>query len=446
MRPESRDPLAVFLVRGDRRTTYADFAKAQQRLAGELAAVAPTPRVFQLESDYTEATVLRFLTLLGQGHTVLMSPAWHFHDAVFTQRLSQEAQTDFVRWPLDKELGELDYTGGRVHPEIERRHGSGSGLFLVRTSGTSGKAFKLILHDPQNFVAKYQRVGPHFQRTLAFSPLDSIAGIETVLETFVHGLQLVLLDARPGPQSVMATLAQHEVDYFQTTPSFLGLLMVAGLLQRAAPVGLRRIAYGSEPAQAKVLACLQAHWPAVELVQTYGMSEVGILKTIPSPHDPTLFLLDETFNPGRLTAGALEVRSLTPLLCYLNVELPAAGSTWFETHDRVGVRDGYWQVLGREGDLINIAGRKFFPAELEELLMRLPEVLDATVSAEADELIGTAISARLVVATTITEIDFRKKLKSFLETDVPYFMRPQRVALSFESSATSRFKKSRRPE
>jgi acyl-coenzyme A synthetase/AMP-(fatty) acid ligase len=209
---------------------------------------------------------------------------------------------------------------------------------------------------------------------------------------------------------------------------------------------LKKIAYGSEPSQSKVLATIRQYWPHIELVQTYGMTEIGIQKTLTCPADSTRFRLDEKFNVGRLVSGTLQVKSMTPLLCYLNVESQTSPGEWFETHDRAVEKDGFLHVLGRDGDLINIAGRKFFPFELEDLIMRLPDALDVTVSSVADEFIGNSITAKIVIPQTLTESDFRKKLKFFLEQEVPYFMRPQRVLLSYETEATARFKKNRQSE
>jgi acyl-CoA synthetase (AMP-forming)/AMP-acid ligase II len=55
---------------------------------------------------------------------------------------------------------------------------------------------------------------------------------------------------------------------------------------------------------------------------------------------------------------------------YLNVPNPFDEADWLNTGDMV-VQDGEWlRVLGRASDMINIAGQKVFPAELEDVLMQ----------------------------------------------------------------------------
>ncbi|HWR34249.1 MAG TPA: AMP-dependent synthetase, partial [Clostridia bacterium] len=58
--------------------------------------------------------------------------------------------------------------------------------------------------------------------------------------------------------------------------------------------------------------------------------------------------------------------------------------------------DGHWFVHGRADESMNVAGRKVGPAEVEEALLRHPDVAEAAVIGAPDELKGEAIVAFVV--------------------------------------------------
>lgn len=408
------------------------------QLVSELTQRTPRKHAFHLEADYSELAVKRFLTLVTAGHTVIMSSPERFADPSYLELITQEAQTDFILWPLKNSLTQLEICAQKRHPLI-----NDEGMFIVRTSGTSGKPFKLVLHKLTNFIEKFKTSSPSSKHSLLFFPLDSIAGIETVLECYVKGDQLSSLKGKPTTDEVWQHLAKGEIDSLHVTPSFLSQMMLAGIFQNPTPKQLKRIMFGSEPPQAKVLGHVRSAWPQVELVQGYGMSEIGVLQTLTSREHPELFNLAES-NPGRIQEGRLEVRSPCALVGYLNHEQALTSDGWFKTDDIVQEVQGQWQVLGRSGDLLNVGGHKFFPAELEEQLMAMPEVLDVTIRGEPHDMIGTAIVAQFILVHDVTESEFRSKLKEFMEVHIPAQRRPHRILVRSSHEITARLKKNRR--
>lgn len=408
---------------------FFDFSDPLEGEIRELSRSLGNPRAIVLETERSLESVLRFLALLDGGHTVFPVPSWKFRDPIWREELLGESGLNFSFWEL-----------ASARPD-EKGEPSSRAAFIVRTSGSSGKA-KLVLHDPEKFRKKYQAVGPHFEKTYLFSPPDSIAGIETILETRLHRKGLVIGGDKISPASVVKSLEDFSVDYFQTTPSFLNLMMIAAKFKGPPPAALKKIAFGSEPAQERVLTHIREHWPAVELIQTYGMTEIGIQRTLPAT-DPTKFIPDTAFNRIRISNGILEVKSLTPLEKYLNASAPFTEDGWFITGDQGQEDDGAFSVSGRTGDLINVAGRKFFPSELEDLFLRIPEVFDVTVKLIPEELTGSALVAEIVTDGKTEEAALRHILKKFLETSVPTHMHPRKISIR-PPQETERFKKMRR--
>src|SRR4029078_6884210 len=56
-------------------------------------------------------------------------------------------------------------------------------------------------------------------------------------------------------------------------------------------------------------------------------------------------------------------------------------------------RDGYFWIMGRIDDVINVSGHRLGTAEVESALVSHPAVAEAAVVARPDELKGSAIVA-----------------------------------------------------
>ena len=71
---------------------------------------------------------------------------------------------------------------------------------------------------------------------------------------------------------------------------------------------------------------------------------------------------------------------------------------WFHSGD-IGYRDGdgYFFIVDRLKDMINVAGFKVFPREVEEVLFRHPAVKEAAVVGVPDPVRGEAVKAFVVL-------------------------------------------------
>ncbi|MGH7852468.1 MAG: class I adenylate-forming enzyme family protein, partial [Candidatus Binatia bacterium] len=69
---------------------------------------------------------------------------------------------------------------------------------------------------------------------------------------------------------------------------------------------------------------------------------------------------------------------------------------WFRTGDLVRCdREGYYWIVGRSKHLINIAGAKVFPWEIEDILLSHPDVEEALVYAQSDARFGEVPHAKV---------------------------------------------------
>lgn len=389
-------------------------------------------RAVVMESDRSLKTALRYLSLLLKQYDVLMLSSDEFRSPEFFSFVTGVLGPVY-RWALGDERP-VPEGSGNVHPMLTGSH------FIVKTSGTSGMKNKFVLHDPEIFIQKFSRRKPAFSKTLNFFPPDSIAGVETLLETMVHGKVLVNPGKTPDPAVISGLLVSEEIDFLHVTPTFLNVLLVSGNFESQTLRHVRTIAFGSEPAQSVVLEQIKKIAPHVILKQIYGMSEIGLQVTLPC-EDPSWFNLDTQINPWKVEDGKLIVKSESPMISYLNHDKKVSDE-WFETGDVVFEKDGQLRVIGRSDDVINVAGKKFHPIELEEILMEMDGVQDVMVTSEPHDLIGNVVIAHFTCASPGE--DFRTRLKAHLEKNVPSWMRPQKVLFTSGSDMSPRLKKRRK--
>jgi len=134
---------------------------------------------------------------------------------------------------------------------------------------------------------------------------------------------------------------------------------------------LKRITYGTEVMSQSTLDRVSAQFPGVSLLQTYGLSEVGVLRS-QSREDGSLWvrLGGEGFKT-KVVDGVLWVKSQYAMVGYLNSPSDFDADGWFNTQDQVEVDGDYFRILGRVTDIINVAGQKVYPAEVEEIILQV---------------------------------------------------------------------------
>jgi len=80
--------------------------------------------------------------------------------------------------------------------------------------------------------------------------------------------------------------------------------------------------------------------------------------------------------------------------------------TWFNTGDIGYLKDSYLFISGREKSVINFAGMKIFPEEVEQVILNYEQILEVRVFAEQHDLYGQLPIAEVVLKT-------KEKLNTF---------------------------------
>ena len=109
------------------------------------------------------------------------------------------------------------------------------------------------------------------------------------------------------------------------------------------------------------------------------------------------------------------------------------GEEWFYTSGDYAIRDGegYYYLLGRDDDVINVAGHRLGTREIEETLCAADGVAEAAVVGPRDELKGQAVVAFVVLRSDAPDDDdpdaLQVRLQAFVDRALGAIARPNRV-------------------
>jgi acyl-CoA synthetase (AMP-forming)/AMP-acid ligase II len=311
---------------------------------------------------------------------------------------------------------------------------------VIFSSGSTG-APKAILHDLAAILEKFRKVRQK-KTTLTFLLFDHIGGIDTMLNTFGSGGCIVTVADRT-PELVANAIERHRVHTLPTSPTFLNLFLISGVWQDRDLSSLKVIAYGTEPMPQSTLERLHAAFPDVALVQTYGMSELGVLRS--RSRDSTSLWIKFTGDEfkTKIVDGILWVKADSAMLGYLNAPDLFDAEGWLNTQDAVEIDGEYLRILGRKSDLINVGGQKVYPAEVENLLLQMDNVAEVAVFGKAHPMMGQIVAARFNLTEPEPLDLFKRRMNAFCRERLAKFQIPVFVELTEDGQFGARFKKLR---
>jgi acetyl-CoA synthetase len=99
--------------------------------------------------------------------------------------------------------------------------------------------------------------------------------------------------------------------------------------------------------------------------------------------------------------------------------------------------DGYYWILGRVDDVLNVAGHRIGTMEVESALVEHPAVAEAAVVGKAHELKGQAIAAFVTLREGFTQSSsLRDELRSFVAEKIGAIARPDDILFSADLPKT----------
>jgi acyl-CoA synthetase (AMP-forming)/AMP-acid ligase II len=329
------------------------------------------------------------------------------------------------------------------HPLVAQLAAEGRPGLILFSSGSSGTP-KAILHDFARIADKF-RVQRAATRAIPFLMIDHFGGVNTVL-AITSSLGTVVTVADRSVSSVCEAIARERVELLPATPSFLTLMLASGLTRKLDLSSLKRITYGTEVMPQSTLDRLQAAFPGVELQQTYGLSEVGVLRSQSRPDGSLWVRVGGEGFETEVRDGILWIRSQYAMLGYLNAPSNFDADGWFNTQDQVET-DGEWvRILGRVSDIINVGGQKVYPAEVEDVILSLDNIRDVAVIAEPHPMLGQIVVAKVSLQEPEGADELKRRIRVACRATLAPYKAPTKVVVTDEAFHTARQKKIRRPQ
>jgi acyl-coenzyme A synthetase/AMP-(fatty) acid ligase len=330
--------------------------------------------------------------------------------------------------------------GHPFYADLRGRQCPGIILFSSGSTGTS----KAAVHDASRLLEKYQTRRQNL-RTLAFLRFNHIGGVDTLFYSLSNASCLVCPDDHT-PTTVCRLVEKHRVEVLPVAPAFLNLLALSGEYRNYDLRSLKYVTYGAEVMPEVTLhRCLEM-FPGVTLMQKYGTTEVGTLRSKSRGSDSLWVKIGGEGYQTRVIDGCLQIRARSAMLGYLNAPQPFTEDGWFITGDLVEVDGEYFRILGRATDMINVGGKKVCPAEVENFIQQLENVVDVTVSGERNPIMGQIVCARVVVGRDEPEKDIAARIRKACRERLEPHKVPVKVTVGTDLAPCGRLKKRRRQE
>lgn len=435
-------PPAEAIIWRERGYSYQYLLDQFERCRAALAEAGITAgAVVALEADFSPAAVAMFLALVEQGCILVPLTS---AVAATREKFLAIAQVEYgITIDAEDQFHSRFLERQAQHELYGRLRTSGHPGLVLFSSGSTGEP-KAAVHDLAPLLDKF-KVRRRALRTISFLLYDHIGGINTMFYVLSNGGCLVTVRDR-SPDSVLRACAQHRVQLLPTTPTFLNLILISEAYQRYDLSSLEVISYGTEPMQESTLRRIHELLPAVTIQQTYGLSEVGILRSKSRSSDSLWVKVGGEGFQTRVVDGILHIKARSAMLGYLNAPSPFTEDGWLNTGDRVEVDGEYIRFLGREAEVINVGGQKVFPAEVESAILEMPEVADVTVFGQKHPLTGQIVAARVTLKPGAAAEGFAVKLKQFCAGRLERYKVPVKVEVTSRPQHGERFKRMRRQE
>ena len=296
---------------------------------------------------------------------------------------------------------------------------------IIYTSGSTGEP-KGVMLTHHNMVSAANSVMAYLDYReddviLCALPLAFSYGLYQVLMGCKVGATVVLERSFAFPKRILEVAAQARATVLPAVPTAFNLLTNLVTLSRYDLGRLRLITNAAAPLSEEQIRRLRAAFPQATFFSMYGQTECKRVTYLPPEQldvrplsvgrgmpNQEHWLVDEAGRrlPNGAT-GELVIRGSHVMRGYW--EKPAATAERLKPGPLPGERvlctgdifrtdgEGYLYFVARKDDIIKSRGEKVSPREVENVIYRLPGVLEAAVVGVPDAVFGQAVKAFVVL-------------------------------------------------
>lgn len=317
---------------------------------------------------------------------------------------------------------------------------------LIYTSGSTGEP-KGVMSSHFNMVSAARSIIQYIENTekdivLNVLPLSFDYGLYQVIMAFMYGGTVVLEKSFLYIHQVLERIAQEGVTGFPVVPTVLAMLLNLRDIQKYNFSSLRYMTNTGAALPAEHIRKFREFFPEVQFYSMFGLTECKRVSYLPPDELDTkplsvgipipnceVFVVDESGKevaPG--VTGELVIRGSNVMQGYWND--PELTAKYYRTGRFPGERllysgdyfrrdqEGYLYFLGRKDDMIKSRGERISPKEIENVLCRIPGVIEAAVIGVPDEIAGQSIKAFVVCdkEANLSDKDILKQCSDHLES------------------------------
>ncbi len=441
--------------------TYAEFDEAVNRIANAFRArLAPGDTVGILCRNHRGPLIVAFAASRAGVNAVWLNTAFSarqaaevanregvdllVHDVEFTDLVADiEARHGTFVADIDSASDDLDALAADASPKAPPAPAK-QGRIILLTSGTTGTPKGAPRAEPRSFILPgglLERLPMRAREaTIIGPPLFHGTGLLIAIMTIALGSKLVLRRKFEAEQLV-ADIERHKATTVCVVPVMLQRVLGLGddTVRSYDTTSLRAIFCAGSQLPAAVATAAQDLLGDV-VYNLYGSTEVA-LATMATPSD----IREAPTSVGKPMLG-----------CRIKIfddngqEVPTPGTgrifvgaaTQFEGYTGGGTKEfidglmasgdvghfddeGRLYIDGRDDDMIVSGGENVFPAEVEELLVTHPAIVEASAIGVDDEEFGKRLRA-FVVTVKGTEVS-EAEVKQFVKDNLARYKVPREV-------------------
>ena len=342
------------------------------------------------------------------------------------------------------ELGDLLASTSAAAPKA--RLGSDSGAAILYTSGTTGKP-KGVFLSHGNLISNVHATNHHTRmnssdRLICYLPLFHCFGQNFIMNASINAGATLVLHERFQPDEILDSIKTNNVTMFFGVPTVYSRLLGLPDIEEA----FRTVRYYFTAAAPMTVGVVR-QWReriGATIYEGYGLTETSPFASynhdfvyqegsIGSPIENVEMKIVDAHGcdlpPGEL--GEIAIKGPNVMQGYFRRPEETAEvlrDGWFRTGDigRLDT-DGYFYLVDRVKDMINVSGFKVWPREVEELLMKHPGVSEVAVIGRPDLESGEAVKAFAVPKASVQVT--AQELVEFCRDRIAIYKAPRIVEL-----------------
>ncbi|MGM9922791.1 MAG: AMP-binding protein [Bacillus sp. (in: firmicutes)] len=334
-------------------------------------------------------------------------------------------------------------------------------LMLLYTSGTTGKP-KGAVHTHSGFPIKAAfdaGIGMDVNKEDTFfwySDMGWMMGPFLVFGGLINGAAIVLFEGvpdYPSNERIWEVCSKHGVTHLGISPTFIRSIMNqdATAINQYDLSALKAIGSTGEPWNPDPWMWLFKHVgkEKIPIINYSGGTEIsgGILgNTLLKPISPITFntplpgMHADVFNSeGQPVVNEVgELVILKPWVGMTNSfwkENERYEAAYWQVYDKAWVhgdwvikdKDGFWTITGRSDDILNIAGKRVGPAEIESVIVSHPQVIECASIGVPHAVKGECAVCFAVLDNIAASDELRKELLQMVSNALGKALKPAEI-------------------